>query len=83
MTKRICTAPDIDLKATGRRIKQLRQDHNYTVLEVSIYAGVSQAAVYSWENGTNLPDLSNLLGLQFLYKLKSLNDLLVLTKPMC
>lgn len=77
MKKNIYSVPDVDQLKTGLHLKGLRQLYNYTVKDIAIFAGISDKSVYAWENGTSLPSLSNLIGLQSLYNLNHLEELLV------
>ena len=60
--------PVIDLEATGRRIKDLRKEKNYTVEQISEYMGFgSVQAVYKWQSGKSLPTLDNMFALSRLF----------------
>ena len=80
MRQLFCEIPDIDMKKTGAHLQALRLNHTYSVQTIASFAGVSVNAVYKWENGTNLPNISNLAGLKELYDLNYLDELLVYTK---
>ena len=44
--------PVLDIKATGKRINQLRKDNNLRVIDVAEYMGFeSTQAVYKWQRG--------------------------------
>jgi len=78
MSKTIFNAPNVDLIQTGANLKAIRLSNQYSVSDIAEYANVSDAAVYAWESGKHLPDISNLAGLKSLYSLAHLDDLLVL-----
>ena len=64
-----CDYPTIDMKATGLQIKQLRNERNLKVLEVSMYMGFTEPqAVYKWERGESLPSVDNLFALSRLFR---------------
>lgn len=80
MKKKICCVPDIDQVKTGARLKEFRESRHYSVSDIAFFADISDSAVYAWEQGKNLPNLSHLNGLKYLYNLNHLDDLLVLTQ---
>lgn len=51
----------------GRFLKQLRMEKQLTQEKLSETLGVSRRTVSRWETGSNLPDLSILVGLVELY----------------
>ena len=60
--------PVIDLKATGRRIFRLRRERFLTVRDLQDYLGFEKPqAIYSWQDGSNLPSVDNLLALSKLF----------------
>ena len=60
--------PVIDLKATGNKIKSLRIERGYTVKDIqNIFGFEYPQAVYSWEQGKNVPTIDNLLVLARLF----------------
>jgi len=60
--------PIIDLKETGKAIKQLRTDRGFTVKDLQEVLGFANpTAIYKWENGHSLPTLDNLLILAHLF----------------
>jgi transcriptional regulator with XRE-family HTH domain len=62
------TYPNIDLKATGNRIKQLRKERNLRVQDISDYMGFMEPqAVYKWQRGESLPSVDNLFALSRLF----------------
>lgn len=66
----------IDMIATGKRIKDMRQKHEMTIKQVQDACGISAAAVCKWQNGQTMPTLDNLLILSDLWNVK-LDDLVV------
>ncbi|MBQ0051982.1 MAG: helix-turn-helix transcriptional regulator [Treponema sp.] len=60
--------PVVDLKATGNKIKSLRIENGYTVRDLQDIFGFDYPqAVYSWEQGKNIPAIDNLLVLARLF----------------
>lgn len=60
--------PVIDVKATGKRIKELREAHHLKVAEVAEFMGFeSDQAVYKWQRGDSLPTVDNLFALSRLF----------------
>lgn len=56
--------PVINMAATGRRIRELRQARGITVRELSEYMGFTEPqAVYKWQRGDSLPTVDNLWAL--------------------
>ena len=53
--------PRIDLKATGRRIKELREQRGISVRQLQAFLGFEQPqAIYKWQRGECLPSSDNL-----------------------
>lgn len=72
--------PVIDVPATSKNLKSLRESHNITVAQVQKLLGMENPqSIYSWENSENkyLPRLDNLVFLAKLYKV-SIDELLVI-----
>ena len=60
--------PVIDLKATGRRIEELRKERHLKVEDVATFMGFeSVQAVYKWQRGASLPSLDNMYALSVLF----------------
>jgi len=60
--------PVIDLKLTGIQIKTLRKQNGFTVRDIQeIFGFEYPQAVYSWEQGKNVPTIDNLLVLSKLF----------------
>ena len=67
----------IDLRATGRAIKDKREAAGLTVQDVQNYFGFEYPqAVYKWQQGKSLPSVDNLLALSRLLRVP-MEDLLV------
>lgn len=48
--------PRIDLKATGRRIKELREQRGISVRQLQAFLGFEQPqAIYKWQRGEVCP----------------------------
>lgn len=60
--------PVLDVKATGRRICELRRANHLSVEDVSRFMGFqSGQAVYKWQRGESLPTVENLYALSRLF----------------
>lgn len=60
--------PTIDVRATGRRIRELRRLNHLRVEDVSEFMGFeSVQAVYKWQRGESLPTVDNLYALSILF----------------
>ena len=65
-------------KETGRRIKELLVQHDYTVRDVQEVMGFENPqAVYKWLSGRSLPSLDNLLILSKMLN-STMEDILVI-----
>ena len=59
--------PVIDMAATGRKIKALREHNGYSVQDIHEYVGFDQPqAIYRWQRGETLPTVDNLYALSTL-----------------
>jgi transcriptional regulator with XRE-family HTH domain len=59
--------PVIDMAATGRKIKALREHNGYSVQDIQEYFGFDQPqAIYRWQRGETLPRVDNLYALSSL-----------------
>lgn len=68
--------PTLDVKATGARIKELREKHHLKVEEVARFMGFeSEQAIYKWQRGESLPTVDNLYALSRLFE-TSVDDIL-------
>ena len=71
--------PVIDMAATGRKIKALREHNGYSVQDVQEYFGFDQPqAIYKWQRGETLPSVDNLYALSTLLG-EPIKDILVPT----
>ena len=52
---------DIDKKAVGRRIFEIRQSMNLTLEEFGKIIGASKSSISEWENGKNLPPAKSIV----------------------
>ena len=69
--------PTINVKATGARIKALRQARGLTIRQVSEFMGfTTDQAVCKWQRGDCLPTVDNLFALSELYE-TTMEDILV------
>ena len=56
--------PVIDMEATGRNIRRLREEKGVSVRDLSGFLGLSDVqAVYKWQRGETLPSTDNLVAL--------------------
>lgn len=70
--------PHINVDATGKRLKRIRKEHNFSVQDIQHQIGlISAQAIYKWERGQALPSLDNIVILAKLYEV-TLDDLLVI-----
>ena len=72
--------PVIDVPATSKNLKSLRESHNITVAQIQKLLGMENPqSIYSWENAESkyLPRLDNLVFLAKLYEV-SIDELLVI-----
>ena len=52
----------VDIKETGRNIAFLRKSAGMSVKNLKeVIGGISQQAIYSWENGVRIPSTDNLV----------------------
>lgn len=60
--------PTIDKKATGRHLKKLMREREYTAKDIQEYLFLgSVQSVYHWLNGNTLPTVDNLYALSDLF----------------
>ncbi len=75
------TLPVINMKATGMNIKMLRIKNGYSVEDVQTALRLAtKQAVYKWQAGKTLPDISNLIALARLFRVE-ISDILVCSMP--
>ena len=60
----------IDTRATGARIKKLREENNYTVEMLCSIFFISPQAIYKWQKGDAMPTLDNIFVLSDLFHVK-------------
>ena len=72
--------PTINMIETGARIKQLRQEHGYTINQLAEALGVSQQAVCKWQNGQSVPSIDHCVELSSLFHVR-IDDLIVVNRP--
>lgn len=65
---------NIDKKAVGRRIRQIRVDKEYSQIEFGKLVGAGKSSISNWENGVELPTGERLLKLLDVTNI-SLNEL--------
>lgn len=69
--------PDVNLKRTGKLLKQLREKNHLKVSDLRDFFGFDYPnAIYDWEKGLKLPNISNLIALSILYEV-SIDELLL------
>lgn len=68
--------PDINYVRTGERIRELRIEKRYSVLELAEQIGVHRTNLYHWEDGTNLPTIEHLIRLSWILG-TGLDDIIV------
>ena len=60
--------PVVDMKKTGRRIKELMMQNNIRTKDIVEYMGFeSEQSVYKWLRGDSLPKVDNLFALSRLF----------------
>ncbi len=57
----------MDQQKAGKFLKELRHDKNMTQEQLANIFNVSSRTISRWENGTNLPDISLLVGIADFY----------------
>lgn len=68
--------PILDARATGERIRELRNDRHLKVEDVARFMGFeSVQAIYKWQRGDSLPTVDNLYALSRLFE-TSVDDIL-------
>lgn len=69
--------PTIDLAATGRRIKELREQRGISVRQLQLFLGFEQPqAIYKWQRGECLPTFDNMYAMACYFHVK-IDDILV------
>ena len=73
--------PFIDVQATGKNIKRLRQERGLSVKDLQNYFGFEEPqAIYKWQWGQCLPSVDNLFALCYLLDVR-FEDILVAKNP--
>ena len=66
---KVYDAPDVNLSNTGKILKKLRIKNNLAVRDLQDFFGFDYPnAIYDWEKGLKLPNMSNLIALSTLYE---------------
>lgn len=72
---------DINLEATGARIKAARKAKGLKVTDISTFMGFeSPQAVYKWQRGECLPDLGNMMRLLMLFGITDITEIVVMNE---
>ena len=72
--------PFIDMKATGKRIDDLRIERGLAKMDVQHHLGFNTPqAIYKWINGHGLPSIDNLVILADLFECR-IDDILVVVR---
>ena len=58
----------LDTKATGARIKQLRQEKHIKVSDLAEMVGTSENAIFKWQRGESIPTVDNLIVLSVIFE---------------
>ena len=54
--------PAVNLKKTGENIRRMRKEAGISVRELQVIFGFTNPqAIYSWQNGSSLPTIDNLI----------------------
>ena len=59
--------PVIDMKRTGENIKVFRKAADVSVKDIVKNTGVSERAVFKWQQGKSLPTIDNLIILAVMF----------------
>ena len=59
--------PVIDMKKTGENIKAMRKANNISVKDIVMNTGVSERAVFKWQQGKSVPTVDNLVVLAVMF----------------
>ncbi len=71
--------PAIDMMATGRNIKMLREKTGLSVKDLQdIFGFATPQAIYKWQHGTALPTLDNLVVLAMVFEVP-MDDIIVVS----
>jgi len=72
--------PTINMEATGKRIKELRQASGYSIVRLADILGVSQQAICKWQKGQAIPSIDHCVELSELFRVP-INDFIVTDAP--
>lgn len=69
--------PTINMEATGRNIRRLRENAGLTVKDIqNIFGFATPQAIYKWQRGTAMPTLDNLVVLSVVLEV-TIDEILV------
>ena len=69
--------PTINMEATGRNIRRLREKAGLTVKDIQdIFGFATPQAIYKWQRGTAMPTLDNLVVLSVVLEV-TIDEILV------
>ena len=69
--------PTINMEATGRNIRRLRENAGLTVKDIQdIFGFATPQAIYKWQRGTAMPTIDNLVVLSAVLKV-TIDEILV------
>lgn len=69
--------PTINMEATGRNIRRLRENAGLTVKDIQdIFGFETPQAIYKWQRGTAMPTLDNLVVLSVVLEV-TIDEILV------
>ena len=72
-----CIFPKIDLRETGKRIKELREQRGISVKQLQCFLGFEQPqAIYKWQRGECLPTFDNMYAIACLFHV-TIDEILV------
>lgn len=72
--------PTINMEATGRNIRRLREKAGLTVKDIQdIFGFATPQAIYKWQRGTTMPTLDNLVVLSVVLEV-TIDEILVVNK---
>lgn len=72
--------PTINMEATGRNIRRLREKEGLTVKDIQdIFGFATPQAIYKWQRGTAMPTLDNLVVLSVVLEV-TIDEILVVNK---
>ena len=73
--------PVIDVPATGKNIRRLRENLGYTVVDIQRYLNLgSPRVIYNWQAGKYLPSVDHLYAISVLFGV-TMNEIIVAMPP--